>query len=268
MRPYSDKKNAQAKAYYSDRFKVAPEIAKEEVSTDGIFLRDLEKLKTKFEIKDVYIQLNQLVVYINPRENKEVIKFFKQELDYDFLTEMSAIDWLAKRGEFEVFYQMLSTSKLKRARIKMFIKENDIIESVEKVFRSADWAEREMYDMFGIEVRNHPYFKRILMPDDWQGHPLRKSYPLQGDEFAQWYEVDKIFGKEAREIIGPENRDSAMIDRYDTERFARIGHEVPKGTDLREVGEPETDVTYHEEEGVCLIQKMTLDKAKQLKERR
>lgn len=268
MRPYSDKKNVQAKSYYSDRFWVAPEVAKEEVSTDGIFLKDLETLKAKFDIKEAYIQLGQLVVYINPRENKEIIKFFKEELQYDFLTEMSAIDWLAQKGEFEVFYQMLSTSKVKRARVKMFIKEDEVINSVEKVFRSADWAEREMYDMFGIEVKNHPYFKRILMPDDWQGYPLRKSYPLQGDEFAQWYEVDKIFGKEARDIIGPENRDGAMIDRYDTERFARIGHEVPKGVNLKETGEPDTDVTYHEEEGVFLIEKMNLDKAKQLKERR
>lgn len=67
--------------------------------------------------------------------------------------------------------------------------------------------------------------KRILMPDDWEGFPLRKTYPLQGDEFAQWYEVDKLFGKEARDIIGPEIRDSARVDRYDTERFARLGHE-------------------------------------------
>ena len=268
MRAYKDKKNTQAKPYYSDRFWVAPVVDKEEVSSDSIFSKDIEQLKAKFEVRDAYIQLGQLVVYINPRENKGVIKFFKEKLNYDFLTEMSAIDWLAQKGEFEVFYQMLSTSKVKRVRVKMFIKEDETIESVEKVFRSADWAEREMYDMFGIEVKNHPYFKRILMPDDWQGHPLRKSYPLQGDEFAQWYEVDKIFGKEARDIIGPENRDGAMIDRYDTERFARIGHEVPKGTNLREIVEPDTDITYHEEEGVFLIQKMNEKRSKQLKERR
>ena len=268
MRAYKDKKNTQAKPYYSDRFWVSPKVDKEDISSDSIFSKDVEQLKAKFEIKKTYIQLDQLVVYINPRENKSVIKFFKEELNYDFLTEMSAIDWLAQKGEFEVFYQMLSTSKVKRARVKMYIKEDESIESVEKLFRSADWAEREMYDMFGIEVKNHPYFKRILMPDDWQGYPLRKTYPLEGDEFAQWYEVDKIFGKEAREVIGPENRDGAMIDRYDTERFSRIGHEVPKGTNLREVAEPDTDITYHEEEGVFLIEKMNLDKAKQLKERR
>ena len=67
------------------------------------------------------------------------------------------------------------------------------------------------------------------MPDDWYDHPLKKTYPLQGDEAASWYEVDKIFGKEARDVIGPEQRDPAAIDRYDTTRFARLGHEVPFG---------------------------------------
>jgi NADH-quinone oxidoreductase subunit C len=69
------------------------------------------------------------------------------------------------------------------------------------------------------------------MHDDWEGHPLLKTYPLHGDEFASWYEVDKIFGKEAREAIGPENRDPAKIDRYDTKRFSRVGREVPFGAD-------------------------------------
>jgi NADH-quinone oxidoreductase subunit C len=93
------------------------------------------------------------------------------------------------------------------------------------------------------------------MPDDWEGYPLRKTYPLQGDEFAQWYEVDKIFGKEARDIIGPEIRDSAHIDRYDTERFARLGHEVSKGSDISN-GEPDTVQKVQEEGGVFLIKNL------------
>ncbi|MBD3799257.1 MAG: NADH-quinone oxidoreductase subunit C, partial [Epsilonproteobacteria bacterium] len=90
--------------------------------------------------------------------------------------------------------------------------------------------------------------------------PLRKTYPLQGDEFAQWYEVDKIFGKEARDIIGPENRDPARVDRYDTERFARLGHEVPRGTDISQ-GEPKTPLCYQESDGVFLIEKFDAEKS-------
>ena len=149
---------------------------------------------------------------------------------------------------------MLSMSKRKRLRIKMYIDEHQAVNSVEKLFRSADWAEREMFDMFGIKLNNHPFPKRILMPDDWEGWPLRKTYPLQGDEFAAWYEVDKIFGKEARDIIGPELRDSALVDRYDTKRFARLGHEVPYGAEFKE-DQPETPLAYQEEEGVFMIEK-------------
>ena len=255
MRAYKPKDDVQKKPYYTDRFWVAPQVPKQDVSTDEIFAADLAALKEKFEVLDAYIQVEQMVVYIKPEDNFEVIKFFKEELTYDQLSEMSAIDWLAQRGEFEIFYQMLSMNKRKRVRIKMYIKEDQAIESVEKLFRSADWSEREMYDMFGVKVNNHPFMKRILMPYDWQGFPLRKTYPLTGDEFAQWYEVDKIYGKEARDIIGPELRDTARIDRYDSERFARLGHEVPKGAPVTD-NDPENPQDYQEEGGVFMIKKL------------
>lgn len=121
-----------------------------------------------------------------------------------------------------------------------------------------------MYDMLGVKLNNHPYPKRILMPDDWEGHPLQKSYPLQGDEFAQWYEVDKIFGKEYRDIIGPENRDPAMVDEKDTFNFARVGHEVPFGEAL----EGETPVQYQEDKKPFGVGTLDPAKVKLLKERR
>ncbi|QOG12204.1 NADH-quinone oxidoreductase subunit C [Arcobacter sp. FWKO B] len=253
MREYSPKNDAQKKSYYNDRFFVSPQIPKDDVSSDETFSADIDKLKASFEVKEAYIQKGHLVVYINAKDNKQVIKFAKEVLEYDFLMELSALDYLASCGGFEVFYEMLSTSKHKRMRIKFFIKEGEAVESVESIFRSADWSEREMFDMFGIKLNNHPYPKRILMPDDWNDYPLRKSYPLIGDEAAQWYEVDKIFGKEARDIIGPEIRDAAAVDRYDTTRFARLGHEVPFGTDISS-GEPEhTPLAYQEEGGVRLF---------------
>ena len=139
------------------------------------------------------------------------------------------------------------------------------IESVTSVYKSADWAEREMFDMFGVIVNNHHYMKRILMPDDWQGHPLRKSYPLHGDEAAQWYEVDKIFGKEYRDVIGPEQRDAGRIDRDDTKNFARIRHEVGYG---EEPSAAKTTMEYQEEDGVFLIKELKKEKSEVLKARR
>ena len=264
MRSYSDKQNVQKKAYYNDRYFVAPQIPKNAVENDEVFASDLSVLKTKFEIKEAYIQKGQLVVYIDPKDNVAVLQTLRDELSYNFLSEHSAIDWLAKSGEFEIFYQLLSTSKRKRLRVKCFIKEKEILKSVINVYKSADWAEREMYDMFGVIISGHPYMKRLLMPDDWYDHPLRKTYPLQGDEVAQWYEIDKIFGKEYRDIIGPEERDSARVDVNDTYRFAHINHEVPFGA---EPSSEKTHTDYQEEGGVFIVKKLKKEDAITLKER-
>lgn len=255
MRAYKPKDNVQKKAYYTDRFYIAPQVPKIDVDKDEVFAKDLELLREKFNILDAYIQVGQMVVFINPQDNYKVVEFMKNSLEYSQLSEISAIDFIAQRGGFEVFYQLLSMSKKRRVRLKMFVGVGEAINSVEKLFRSADWSEREMFDMFGIEANNHPFMKRILMPYDWQGHPLLKTYPLQGDEFASWYEVDKIYGKEAREAIGPELRDSAKVDRYDSQRFARLGHEVPKGTVVTG-NEPKVTQNYQEEGGVFLIKKL------------
>lgn len=260
MRAYTPKDNVQKKPYYTDRYWVAPQVAKNDVSEDAVFTADLEAIKAKFDVLDAYIQVGQMVVVINAEDNFGVLELMKNELEYNQLSELSAIDWLSQEGKFEIFYQMLSMSKRKRVRIKCKIAEKESIKSVSSLFRSADWSEREMYDMFGVVINNHPFMKRILMPDDWEGFPLRKTYPLQGDEFAQWYEVDKLFGKEARDIIGPEIRDSARVDRYDTERFARLGHEVPRGADISQ-GEPDTPLCYQEEGGVFLIEKFDAEKS-------
>lgn len=260
MRAYTPKDDVQKKPYYTDRYWVAPQVAKNDVSEDAVFAHDLEAIKGKFDVLDAYIQVGQMVIVINAVDNYGVLELMKNELEYNQLSELSAIDWLAGEGKFEIFYQMLSMSKRKRVRVKCKISEKESIQSVSSLFRSADWSEREMYDMFGVVINNHPYMKRILMPDDWEGFPLRKTYPLQGDEFAQWYEVDKLFGKEARDIIGPEIRDSARVDRYDTERFARLGHEVPRGADISQ-GEPDTPLCYQEGDGVFLIEKFDAEKS-------
>jgi len=242
MRRYVPKDNVQKKAKYTDRFWVAPRVPREAVE-DEFFLSVLDNLKSEgIEILDSFIELKHLVIQIKPEDNVKVLKNLKEKSCFKTCVELSAVDYLAQDGEFEIFYLLLNYDQAKRVRVETRIKENQAIESVEKIYRSANFAEREMYDMFGIYVNNHSYLKRILMPDDWVGHPLLKTYPLQGDEAASWYEVDKIFGKEYRDIIGPELRDPARIDRYDTQRFARVGHEVPFGADPSLVDKTETSI--------------------------
>ncbi len=265
MREYKDRKNAQAKSYHSDRFFKAPPTPKESVDSDEVFKDDLKKIKKVTRVKEAYVEIGQLVIYINPKDIREVAKVLKNELEYDFLSEMSAIDFMAVRDGFEIFYQFLSMNKRKRLRIKYFITSKEAVETICDIFKSADWAEREMYDMFGIYINNHPYLKRLLMPDDWHGHPLLKSYPLIGDEEAQWYEIDTIFGKEYRDVIGPENRDTKFVDPKDTKNFARIKHEVGYGE--KPSAKPTDFNKLQEDDGVPFISDLN-QKSKQLKDRK
>lgn len=266
FRPYTPKDNVQKRAYYNDRFWVAPKVERLDPFSDDFFAFVTHRFKNELEIEDAYIELKQLVIWVKHTDNKRALTLAK-ELEFDVLNEMSAIDYLAKKGGFEIFYQLLSLKRAKRIRIKCFLPQGVAIESVESLYKSANFQEREMFDMFGIYVNNHSNLKRILLPDDWQGHPLLKSYPLQGDEFAKWYEIDKIFGKEYRNIIGPENRDAAYIDRYNTKEFARIGHEVPFGADISS-GEPETPIRYQEEKRPFLIEKFDPKTQKVLEKRK
>jgi NADH-quinone oxidoreductase subunit C len=260
MRKYIPKDNVQGKAYYTDRFWVAPRVPREEVG-DAHFAAVVEALGD--QAKESYVEIGQLVVHIDATNNVTVLKTLKEKCGYTQCSEQSAVDYLAQDGEFELFYQLLNVNEAKRVRVVCRIKKGEAIESVTSLFKSANFAEREMFDMFGIKVNNHPFLKRIIMPDDWEGHPLLKTYPLHGDEFASWYEVDKIFGKEYRDIIGPENRDPAHIDRQDTKRFARVGYEVPFGTDISE-GETEQAVEYSE----TFLVNYNKKSSKQLDERR
>jgi len=274
MRAYQNKQNVQKKSYYNDRFYVTPTIPRLSVYNDSTFTNDYLSISKHIEITDVFLERDHLVLWIKPEDNVTAIKYAKEILAYDFLMELSAIDYVATKDGFEIFYEMLSTSKNKRLRFKTFIQNGQSIETVNSLFRMADWAEREMYDMFGIVANNHPYMKRILMPNDWHDHPLLKTYPLHGDEAAQWYEVDKIFGKEARDIIGPEERDDAAIDRYDSTRFARLGHEVEFGAKIDPENETKTEIKYQEDGGVTVAGGLRFVKPfdeveiKNLKERR
>ena len=263
MRKYVPKDNVQKQSYYTDRYHVVPSTPREKVSTDEVFAKQLEALSAKIEVKRAEIQLGAMIIEINHQDNFKALEILKNECGYTQLTEMSAVDYLAKDGNFEVFYQMLNITDVKRMRLVMRIEQGLAVESVVPMFKSANFAEREMFDMFGIVSNNHPFMKRILMPDDWEGHPLLKTYPLQGDEFASWYEVDKIFGKDAREAIGPENRDPARIDRYDTKRFSRVGYEVNFGEDIS-AGETKTAIEYSK----TLLVDYTKDSGVQLEDRK
>jgi len=94
------------------------------------------------------------------------------------------VDWHPADPRFEVIYHLHSTERNNRLRLKVRVRENEPeVDSVTGVWRGANWYEREVFDMFGIRFRNHPDLRRILMPTDWEGYPLRKDYPVHGHKY-------------------------------------------------------------------------------------
>jgi len=111
----------------------------------------------------------------------EAVRFLKHDQTYRRLSFITAIDWHPLEPRFEVVYSLHSLERNHWLRVKCRVGgQAPEIDSVTGVWRSANWYEREVFDLFGIRFRNHPDLRRIMMPEDWQGHPLRKDYPLSG----------------------------------------------------------------------------------------
>lgn len=127
------------------------------------------------------------VTAVVPREHiVEVCSFFKTapEAAFNFLADLCGVDrGVEEEPRFEVNYHLFSTTKYHRLRLKVLLNEDDVhLPTVTRVWRTANWHERETYDLVGIIFDGHPDLRRILLPDDWQGHALRKDFPLRGYE--------------------------------------------------------------------------------------
>jgi NADH-quinone oxidoreductase subunit C len=100
---------------------------------------------------------------------------------FNYLADVTCVDWFPSQPRFEVIYHLLSISKKERLRLKVRLSgDAPAIESVTSVWPAANYFEREVFDLFGIRFTGHPYLRRLLMPEDWEGHPLRKDYPVEG----------------------------------------------------------------------------------------
>jgi len=148
--------------------------------------RAVVKLKEKFasSVIEVVEFRGEVTVTIKKQDLLAVLSFLKQSLQYNLLTDVTAIDYLGKKEErFMMVYLLYSIPNKDRLRIKAAVSEGECrIESATQVWGTANWLEREVYDLFGITFDNHPDLRRILMTPDWEGYPLRKDYPLQGPD--------------------------------------------------------------------------------------
>ena len=114
---------------------------------------------------------------------REVATFLRDadEARFDYCADATAVDWIERAGpRFDVVYSLYSTALRHRLRVKARVADGEAVPSLAPVWPAANWLEREAFDMFGIRFEGHPDLRRILMPDEWQGHPQRKDYPLEG----------------------------------------------------------------------------------------
>ncbi len=145
----------------------------------------LKKINGQFpELKiDTTDFRNELTLSFDKNFIIPVCKFLKSdpELEFLFCTDITAIDWAARKNRFTVVYNIYSLKNNFRLRLKANVDESDCtIDSVTSVWKSANWQERETYDMYGIKFNTHPDLRRMYMPEEFEYHPLRKDFPLTG----------------------------------------------------------------------------------------
>jgi NADH-quinone oxidoreductase subunit C len=100
---------------------------------------------------------------------------------FNYCSDVTCVDWYPADPRFEVIYHLLSIPRKERVRLKVALPaEGPVVESVTSVWPGANYFEREVFDLFGVRFSGHPYLRRIQMPEDWDGHPLRKDYPVEG----------------------------------------------------------------------------------------
>ena len=149
------------------------------------------ELTTK--IKSSHIRHNELKLIIDEQSLIDVIIFIKNnpEIKFRQLIDITAVDYPDKEKRFKLIYFFLSHEFNIRLNLEYYIKENEIVSSVTSIFPSANWMEREVFDMYGISFKDHPDLRRILTDYNFQGFPLRKDFPLTGHNEVRYNEEDK-----------------------------------------------------------------------------
>jgi NADH-quinone oxidoreductase subunit C len=125
-----------------------------------------------------------LTIVVKKEDIVSICNYLKDdlELSFNYLSDLTAVDRMGRKPRFDIVYHLYSINRNHRVRLKVGVDEGQSISSVTSVWSGANWFEREVFDLFGVSFSNHPDLRRILLPDDWEGHPLRKDFPLTKEE--------------------------------------------------------------------------------------
>lgn len=135
-------------------------------------------------IVDARQAVDGVMFYIASAQIVDVCRYLREVAGFDRISGITAVDWWPRQPRFEIVYFLHSLKRNVRMRLAVRAGENDEMASVCPVWRGANWYEREVFDLFGVVFRNHPNLERIMMPPDWEGHPLRKDYPVHGHRYS------------------------------------------------------------------------------------
>lgn len=134
-------------------------------------------------VEGVKFDRDEMSIYVERGSIREACAILKEdsECPFNFLSDVTCVDLYPSEPRFEVIYHLLSIPKKERVRLKVRLNgTSPVVESVTSVWAGANYFEREVFDLFGVRFAGHPYLRRLLMPEDWEGYPLRKDYPVEG----------------------------------------------------------------------------------------
>ena len=130
------------------------------------------------------VSFDELTLEVLPDRVTHVCRYLKEEKHFERISTITAVDRYPAEPRMEIVYHLHSVSLNQRVRVKAKLRSNALsIESTTGVWAGANWYEREVFDLFGVKFRNHPQLERILMPAGWEGHPLRRDYPVHGHRY-------------------------------------------------------------------------------------
>jgi len=134
-------------------------------------------------VTGVKFDREEMTIYVDRDHVRESCVLLKEDpaCPFNFLSDVTCVDLYPSEPRFEVIYHLLSIQNKERVRLKVRLNSaSPAVESLTSVWPGANYFEREVFDLFGVRFTGHPYLRRILMPEDWEGHPLRKDYPVEG----------------------------------------------------------------------------------------
>ncbi len=133
-------------------------------------------------VRHTHANLGDATVVVDPTHIVEVLRFLRDdgELEFEMLMDVTAVDYVEEEPRFEVVYHLYSLARNHRVRVKARVPEaSPVIDSAVDIWPSANWMEREVFDLYGVRFEGHPDLRRILLYDEFEGHPLRKDYPKE-----------------------------------------------------------------------------------------